>query len=74
MGVWGIDLYWLWNRNSVPSKKDLGVTESFRQLTLLFILYLGIFFHILLEKLSGLPTNSFADQVAYLFQQSTSNA
>lgn len=48
----------------------LGVTESSRQLTLLFILHLGIFFfHILLEKLSGLPTKSAADQVAYLFQQ-----
>lgn len=48
----------------------LGVTESGRQLTLLFLLHLGIFFfHILLEKLSGLPTKSAADQVAYLFQQ-----
>lgn len=44
MGVWGIDLCWLWNRNSVPSKKDLGVTERCRQLTLLFILYLGNLF------------------------------
>lgn len=74
MGVWGIDLYWLWNRNCVPSKKGLGVAESCRQLTLLFILYLGVFFfNILLERLSGLPTKSVADQVAYLFQQNPSH-
>lgn len=28
----------------MPSKKDLGVTESCRQLTLLFMLYLELFF------------------------------
>lgn len=30
----------------MPSKKDLGVTESCRQLTLLFILYLELFFFV----------------------------